>query len=147
MKKQLITALVPAILLSGTAFVHAHDHGDEKDPKSKYHHQHKKSGMHKLFESLDLREQQKADIQSLMKAHYNDNRDEMKARWQLRKQMMQLSYNDEVDQQRLDELIDASSEMHAVHLADRADLHQAIYQLLDEAQQQKLQQKLSEKRN
>lgn len=147
MKKLLITALVPAILLSGTAYVQAHDHGDEKDPKSKYHHQHKKSGLHKLFESLGLREEQKADIQSLMKAHYADNRDEMKARWQLRKQMMQLSYSDEVDQQRLEDLIDASSEMHADQLADKADLHQVIYQLLDKQQQQKLQQKLSEKRN
>lgn len=147
MKKPMIMTLLPAILMSGAAMVQAHEHGEEKDHDGKTHHQHKKSGMHQMFESLDLSNQQKTDIKSLMKAHYGDNRDEMKSRWVLRKQMMQLSYSDEVDQQRLNDLIEASTEMHADHLADKAELHQSIYQLLDQEQQQKLQQILSEKLN
>lgn len=146
MKKILMTALLPAILLGGATLVQAHDHGDDKDHKGKHHHKHKKSGMHDLFASLALSDAQKADIKTLMKQHHSDKRDAMKSRWQLRKQMMQLSYSDEVDQQRLDELIAASTEMHADHLADKAELQQAIYQLLDADQQQQLQQQLAEKR-
>lgn len=142
MQKTLITMLVPAILLGSAAMVQAHDHAGDKDEQCQ---KHKKSGMHKLFDSLGLSDEQKTTIKPLMKAHYSDHRVAMKARWQLRKQMMQLSYSDEVDQQRLDELIEASTNMHADNLAGKAEFNQAIYQLLTDEQQQQLQQKLSEK--
>lgn len=145
MQKTLITALVSAIFLGGAAMVQAHDHADDKEHQCKHHDKHKKSGMHKLFDSLDMSDEQKAEIKALMKTHYGDNREVMQTRWQLRKQMMQLSYSDGVDQQRLNELIEASTAMHADHLAEKAHLNQAIYQLLTDEQQKQLQQKLSEK--
>mgnify|MGYP000501220597 CR=1 FL=1 len=105
-------ALLPLLAMTGPLL--AHDHVKEGDKTTCEHkNHHKKSGYHqKMLDELNLTDAQQTQIKDLKKAYWQDNRQAMKAGWQTRKEMMQLSYAESVDQAKLDSLIADSSEAH-----------------------------------
>lgn len=145
MRKYLIPlALLPALALATPLLAHDHDKDGEKGTCEHKNH-HKKSGYsHKMMDDLNLSDDQKAQIKDLKKAYWQENREAMKAGWQSRKAMMQLSYAESVDQAKLDSLIAESTNAYATKLAEKAELNSAVFNVLTVEQQQQLQQKMAE---
>lgn len=145
MRKLLLSlAVIPSMLVALPSM--ANDHTKDADKagcEAKKHH-HKSAHRDKLFEELNLTEAQTAEIKALKKAYWQENRETMKSGWQARKEMMQLTYAESVDQAKLDKLIAESSDAYANGLADKAKLNSDIFSVLTPEQQQQLHQKMAE---
>jgi len=137
-------ALLPLLAVTGPLL--AHDHvkdGEKTECEHKKHY--KKSGYHqKMLDDLNLTDAQQTQIKDLKNTYWQDNRDAMKAGWQSRKEMQQLSYAESVDQAKLDRLIAESSAAYADKMAEKAALNSAVFNVLTTEQQQQLQQKMAE---
>lgn len=142
---KLLTTLAMFPVLALAAPVIANDHGSkDKEKCGEAKNKYKKGGYsYKMMKDLDLTEDQKAEIKSLRKAFWTDNKAEMKAGWQHRKEMAQLSYAESVDQAKLDALIETSSESYAAQMAKRAELNSAVFGVLTPQQQQQFEQKMA----
>ncbi len=68
----------------------------------------------------------------------------MKSHWELRKKLNQLAFNDRLDQNKLEAIINDATESHAEKLAKRAKLNNAIFNVLTTEQKQQLQDKIAE---
>lgn len=136
-------ALLPLLAMTGPLL--AHDHVKEGDKTTCDHKKHyQKSGYKQtMLDELNLTDAQQTQIKDLKKAYWQDNRQAMKAGWQTRKEMMQLSYAESVDQAKLDSLIAESSEAYADKLSEKAALNSAVFNVLTAEQQQQLQQKMA----
>lgn len=136
-------ALLPLLAITGPLV--AHDHVKDGDKTTcQYKKHYKKSGYsQKMMDELNLTDAQQTQIKDLKKAYWQDNRQAMKAGWQTRKEMMQLSYAESVDQAKLNSLIAESSKAYADKLAEKAALNSAVFNVLTAEQQQQLQQKMA----
>lgn len=145
MRKYLIPlALLPALALTTPLLAHDHDKDGEKGTCEHKNHHKKSDYSHKMMDDLNLTDDQKTQIKALKKAYWQENREAMKAGWQSRKAMMQLSYAESVDQARLDSVIAESTDAYATKLAEKAELNSAMFNVLTTEQQQQLQQKMAE---
>lgn len=97
----------------------------------------------KMMEEINVTAVQKAEIKTLRESFRTDNRDQMKAGWQHRRDMAQLSYAESVDQAKLEALIGASSDAYAAQMVKRAALNSAMFSVLTAEQQQQFQQKMA----
>lgn len=144
MRKILIPlALLPALALATPLLAHDHAEAGEKGSCEHKKHYSKSGYSHKMLDDLNLTDAQQTEIKALKKAYWQTNRDTMKAGWQARKAMMQLSYAESVDQAKLDSLIAESSDLYAIKLAEKAALNNAVFNVLTAEQQQQLQQKMA----
>ena len=137
-------ALLPFLALTGPLLAHDHEKDGDKTGCDHKKHYNKSGHGHKMFNDLNLSEAQQTQIKDLKKAYWQANREAMKSGWQSRKALMQLSYAESVDQAKLDDLIAESRETYAAKLADKAELNNAVFNVLTAEQQQQLQQKMAE---
>ena len=120
-------------------------------PSSKYSDMKKMHGEHDgiplMLQGIDLNEDQKSEIKKLVEAQQTDKRNDMKSHWELRKKLNQLAFNDRLDQNKLEAIINEATESHADRLAKKAKLNNAIFNVLTAEQKQQLKQKMADSEN
>ncbi|AFJ02376.1 LTXXQ motif protein [Methylophaga frappieri] len=147
MKKTWLSLLVlPALMIATPTLAKDHDKKADRKACEKADKRHKPDQHdHRLFKSLDLTDEQKEEIKSLRKTFWQENKAAMKAGWERHQAMRQLSFSNEFDQAKLDDLIEKTTAAQADAMSKKAALNQAIFQVLTESQQQKLLEKMAEK--
>ena len=145
-KLTLLLSLVPALALSAPVIAHDHGAKSEREGKcAKYGKRYSKAGMMpRYLRSVELSEAQQSDIEALVKNHREQRRAEMqdqRSHWQA---FRQLSFADELDQARLDQLAEQAAERFKQHSKQRVELNQAIFQTLTDEQQAAVLQKMAD---
>jgi len=136
----LLTMLLPMTVVSAPD---AHDFRAYKgDKHAEMEHVQKmkfaKHGLPKHLEALNLTEQQKTEIDALMnKQLVAEQMDEM---WSMRHQITELGMEDEIDQQRFEQLLDKYIDLEQEHLTHKVKTKHAFFNLLDEQQKLTLKQ-------
>jgi len=143
--KKLFTTIAMLLVLALAAPVMAEGYGNkDKEKCGESKQKYKKGGYSsKMLQELDLTDDQKAEIKTLRKAFWTDNREQLKAAWQNRRHMAQLSYAESVDQAKLEALIEAASESYAAQMVKRAELNSAVFSVLTTEKQQQFEQKMA----
>ncbi|WP_296592809.1 Spy/CpxP family protein refolding chaperone [Methylophaga sp.] len=146
--KLMALSLIPALFLAVPAMADKHkscDEGQKYGEMKKKHKDH--DGIPRILQGVDLTEAQKSEIKELVEAQQTDKRNDMKSHWELHKQLNQLAFNDRLDQNKLEAIINEATESHADRLAKKAKLNNAIFNVLTAEQKQQLQQKMAESEN
>lgn len=142
--KLMVMSFIPALFLAAPVMADNHKSCGEGGKYSEMKQKHQEhNGIPRMLQGIDLTEAQKTEIKELVEAQQTDKRD-MKSHWELRKQLNQLAFNDRLDQNKLDSLINEATESHAEKLAKKAKLNNAIFNVLTAEQKQQLQQKMTE---
>ena len=146
--KLMALSLIPAFFLAVPAMADKHKscgEGEKYGEMKKKHKDH--DGIPPMLQGVDLTEAQKSEIKELVEAQQTDKRNDMKSHWELRKQLNQLAFNDRLDQNKLEAIINEATESHADRLAKKAKLNNAIFNVLTAEQNQQLQHKMAESEN
>ena len=146
--KLMALSLIPALFLAAPAMADKHKscgEGSKYSDMKKMHDEH--DGIPLMLQDIDLKEDQKSEIKKLVEAQQTDKRNDMKSHWELRKKLNQLAFNDRLDQNKLEAIINEATESHADRLAKKAKLNNAIFNVLTAEQKQQLQQKMAESEN
>jgi len=146
--KLMALSFIPALFLAVPAMADKHKScGDDSkySDMKKTHSEH--DGIPRMLQGIDLNEDQKSEIKKLVEAQQTDKRNDMKSHWELHKQLNQLAFNDRLDQNKLESIINQATESHADRLAKKVKLNNAIFNLLNSDQKQQLQQKMAESEN
>lgn len=144
--KLMALSLIPALFLAVPAMADKHKscgEGEEKYGEMKKKHKDH-DGIPRMLKGVDLTEAQKSEIKELVEAQQTDKRNDMKSHWELRKQLNQLAFNDRLDQNKLEAIINEATESHADRLAKKAKLNNAIFNVLTAEQKQQLKDKMGE---
>lgn len=143
--KGFLLGIIPAMILAAPAMADKHKSCTEDGKYTEMKQKHKDhDGMPRMLHDIDLTEQQKAEIKKLVEAEKANKDADMKSHWELHKQLNQLAFNDRLDQNKLDAIINEATQSHADKLAKRAKLNNAIFNVLTDEQKQQLKQKMAE---
>ncbi|HAD32038.1 Spy/CpxP family protein refolding chaperone [Methylophaga sp. UBA4204] len=146
--KLMALSLIPALFLAVPAMADKHKscgEGSKYSDMKKMHGEH--DGIPLMLQGIDLNEDQKSEIKKLVEAQQTDKRNDMKSHWELRKKLNQLAFNDRLDQNKLEAIINEATESHADRLAKKAKLNNAIFNVLTAEQKQQLKQKMADSEN
>lgn len=99
---------------------------------------HRDAGMPRLFERLDLSQQQREQINQIMDEDKQTRQERKKALWENRKVLRDQSMADTYDAQRVQELADQQAKLNAELAVIRTETFHRVYSVLTPEQKQKL---------
>lgn len=102
------------------------------------HGWHREGGMPRIFERLDLSQQQREQINQIMDEGKQARQERKKALWQNRKALRDQAMADTYDAQRVQELADQQAKLNAELTVMRTESFYRIYSVLTPDQKQKL---------
>lgn len=142
--KLMMLSMIPALFLAAPVMADKHESCEDKDKYGdmKKHKQH--DGIPRMLKGIELTEEQKTEIKKLVEVQEIDKKEDMRSHWELYKKLNQLAFNDRLDQNKLENIINEATEAHADKLAQKAKLNNAIFNVLTPEQQQQLKQKIAE---
>lgn len=143
--KLVMMSVIPALFLAAPVMADKHNGCDKGGKHGEMAKKYKRGdGLPPMLRGIELTDAQKAEIKSLVEAQRADKKDRMETHWQTHKQLAKLSFADELDQAKLDALVADAAEAHVQRLTDKANLNNAIFNVLTAEQQQQLVQKMAE---
>lgn len=142
--KLMMLSMIPALFLAAPVMADKHESCEDKDKYGdmKNHKQH--DGIPRMLKGIELTEEQKTEIKKMVEVQEIDKKEDMRSHWELYKKLNQLAFNDRLDQNKLENIINEATEAHADKLAQKAKLNNAIFNVLTPEQQQQLKQKIAE---
>jgi protein CpxP len=118
----------------------ASDGGQGAGHRAGYEHHgwHREGGMSRMFERLDLSQQQREQINQIMEEGKQPRQEKKQALWQNRKALRDQAMADTYDAQRVQELADQQAKLNAELTVMRTETFHRIYSVLTPDQKQKL---------
>lgn len=131
-------SLLPGLVLANPP------HHDGHPPHGEFRHHFKGDGEHlpRFLHDIDLSEQQRNDIKSLLQAHASTAKENWSKHRALKTQLRQLSFSADFSDYKASALIEQGAALHQSEALERAKLDHAIFNLLTNEQQAVLKSKL-----
>jgi Spy/CpxP family protein refolding chaperone len=99
---------------------------------------HREGGMPRMFERLDLTQEQREQVNQIVNEGKQARQDKKKALWESRKALRDQAMADAYDAQRVQELADQQAKLDAELIVMRTETFHRIYSVLTPDQKQKL---------
>ncbi|GIU22520.1 hypothetical protein TUM4644_14770 [Shewanella colwelliana] len=139
-KSALFALMTSAVLLAPTVSAENGSNQGQGYHEMRGEHRGHHGDMRKMFRGLDLTEQQRTEIKSLMKAHKSERaaqRPSAEVRQAHQQQMLDLISSDSFSEADVLNMMDARQEKRQQAAVERVKMQRAIYQLLTPEQQAK----------
>lgn len=127
-------------LAATSTVIAASDRGPGGGHRAAYesHGYHREAGMPRMFERLDLTQEQRDKINQIVDEGKQVRQEKMKALWESRKALRDQAMAEHYDAQRVRELADQQAKLHAELTVMRTETFHNIYSVLTPDQKQKL---------